>query len=88
MTQGHNTLQQQISKMSICLSVLQDSATVTSSIPSGHQSEGDIQQEELASFKLQFQQLCSDVNQLTADMKHMSITNTQVKHRHIYTQLN
>uniref|UniRef100_A0A4W6E8I6 Coiled-coil domain-containing protein 22 n=1 Tax=Lates calcarifer TaxID=8187 RepID=A0A4W6E8I6_LATCA len=40
--------------------------------------EGDIQQEELASFKLQFQQLCSDVNQLTADMKHMSITNTQV----------
>ncbi|GAA6232456.1 coiled-coil domain-containing protein 22 [Lates japonicus] len=56
----------------------QDSATVTSSIPSGHQSEGDIQQEELASFKLQFQQLCSDVNQLTADMKHMSITNTQV----------
>uniref|UniRef100_A0A7N9ATI2 Coiled-coil domain-containing protein 22 n=1 Tax=Mastacembelus armatus TaxID=205130 RepID=A0A7N9ATI2_9TELE len=35
-------------------------------------------QEELASLQQQFQQLCSDVDQLTADMKHMSVTNTQV----------
>ncbi|XP_040918346.1 coiled-coil domain-containing protein 22 isoform X2 [Toxotes jaculatrix] len=59
----------------------QESAAVTSSIPSGRQSEGDIQlrqQEELASLQQQLQQLCSDVDQLTADMKHMSVTNTQV----------
>lgn len=59
----------------------QEAAAVTSSIPTGHQSESDIQlrqQEELASFQQQFQQLCSDVDQLTADMKHMTVTNTQV----------
>ncbi|XP_040009373.1 coiled-coil domain-containing protein 22 isoform X2 [Xiphias gladius] len=59
----------------------QESAAITSSIPSGHQSEGDIQlrqQQELASLQQQFQQLCSDVDQLTADMKHMSVTNAQV----------
>ncbi|XP_061758404.1 coiled-coil domain-containing protein 22 isoform X2 [Nerophis ophidion] len=39
-----------------------------------HQS----QQEELASLQLQFQQLCSDVDQLTTDMKHMRVTNAQV----------
>ncbi|XP_026187933.1 coiled-coil domain-containing protein 22 [Mastacembelus armatus] len=58
-----------------------DSAAVTSSIPTGRQSDADIQlrhQEELASLQQQFQQLCSDVDQLTADMKHMSVTNTQV----------
>ncbi|XP_035500867.1 coiled-coil domain-containing protein 22-like isoform X2 [Scophthalmus maximus] len=60
---------------------LQESASVTSSIPSVHQSESDIQhrqQEELASLQQQFQQLCSNVDQLTADMKHMSVTNAQV----------
>uniref|UniRef100_A0A8D3D1U6 Coiled-coil domain-containing protein 22 n=1 Tax=Scophthalmus maximus TaxID=52904 RepID=A0A8D3D1U6_SCOMX len=59
----------------------QESASVTSSIPSVHQSESDIQhrqQEELASLQQQFQQLCSNVDQLTADMKHMSVTNAQV----------
>ncbi|KAF3696433.1 Coiled-coil domain-containing protein 22 [Channa argus] len=59
----------------------QESAAVTSSIPTGHQSEGDIQlrqQEELASFQQQLQQLCSDVDQLTANMKLLSVTNTQV----------
>lgn len=59
----------------------QESAAVTSPVPTGRHSEGDIQlrhQEELASLQLQFQGLCSDVDQLTADMKHMSVTNTQV----------
>ncbi|KAG7224304.1 hypothetical protein INR49_000547 [Caranx melampygus] len=59
----------------------QESAAVTNSIPSRLQSEGDIQQrqqEELTSLQQQLQQLCSDVSQLTADMKHMSVTNTQV----------
>lgn len=61
----------------------QAAAAVTSSpqIPSGHQSESDIQlrqQEEQLSLQQQFQQLCSDVEQLAADMKHMSVTNAQV----------
>ncbi|XP_035512207.1 coiled-coil domain-containing protein 22 [Morone saxatilis] len=69
-------------------SFTQEAAAVTSSIPTGHQSETDIQlhqQEELTSLQQQLQQLCSDVDQLAADMKHMSVTNTQVldelKHR-------
>uniref|UniRef100_A0A8D0AEA5 Coiled-coil domain-containing protein 22 n=1 Tax=Sander lucioperca TaxID=283035 RepID=A0A8D0AEA5_SANLU len=44
-------------------------------------SESDMQlrqQEEQASLQQQFQQLCSDVDQLAADMKHMSVTNAQV----------
>ncbi|KAM8754719.1 coiled-coil domain-containing protein 22 isoform 2-T2 [Acanthopagrus schlegelii] len=56
-------------------------AAVTSSTPSVHQSESDIQlrqQEELTSVQQQFQQLCSDVDQLAADMKHMCVTHTQV----------
>ncbi|XP_035864417.1 coiled-coil domain-containing protein 22 isoform X2 [Sander lucioperca] len=58
-------------------------ATAVSSPPilSGHQSESDMQlrqQEEQASLQQQFQQLCSDVDQLAADMKHMSVTNAQV----------
>lgn len=59
----------------------QEAAAVTSSIPAGHQSESDLQlrqQEELTSLQQQFQQLCSDVDQLAADMKHMSVTHTQV----------
>ncbi|XP_074499155.1 coiled-coil domain-containing protein 22 isoform X2 [Sebastes fasciatus] len=60
----------------------QAAAAVTSSpIPSGHQSESDIQlrqQEEQLSLQQQFQQLSSDVEQLAADMKHMSVTNAQV----------
>ncbi|KAI3357341.1 hypothetical protein L3Q82_015488 [Scortum barcoo] len=58
-----------------------EAAPVPTSVLSGHQSESDIQlrqQEELASFQQQFQQLCSEVEQLTAEMKHMSVTNTQV----------
>ncbi|XP_059188978.1 coiled-coil domain-containing protein 22 isoform X2 [Centropristis striata] len=50
-------------------------------LPSGPQSESDIQlrqQEEQLSLQQQFQQLCSDVDQLAADMKHMRVTNTQV----------
>uniref|UniRef100_A0A7N6C0Z7 Coiled-coil domain-containing protein 22 n=1 Tax=Anabas testudineus TaxID=64144 RepID=A0A7N6C0Z7_ANATE len=59
----------------------QESAALTPTIPTGRQSEGDNQlrqQEELASLQQQLQQLCSDVDQLTADMKHMTVTNTQV----------
>ncbi|XP_068589461.1 coiled-coil domain-containing protein 22 isoform X3 [Cebidichthys violaceus] len=60
----------------------QQAAAVTSpSIPAGPQSESDIQlrqQEEQLSLQQQFQQLCSDVEQLAADMKHMSVTNAQV----------
>ncbi|XP_051915626.1 coiled-coil domain-containing protein 22 [Hippocampus zosterae] len=36
------------------------------------------QQEELASLQQQFQQLCSDVDQLTTELKHLSVTNAQV----------
>ncbi|XP_031733400.1 coiled-coil domain-containing protein 22 isoform X3 [Anarrhichthys ocellatus] len=60
----------------------QQAAAVTSpSITAGPQSESDIQlrqQEEQLSLQQQFQQLCSDVEQLAADMKHMSVTNAQV----------
>ncbi|XP_077368007.1 coiled-coil domain-containing protein 22 [Festucalex cinctus] len=44
-------------------------------------SDGDAhgsQQEELASLQQQFQQLCSDVDRLTTELKHMSVTNAQV----------
>ncbi|KAM4563387.1 coiled-coil domain-containing protein 22 [Odontesthes bonariensis] len=56
-------------------------AAAPSPVLPGRQSEGDIQlrqQEELASLQQQFQQLCSDVDQLAADMKHTSVTNAQV----------
>ncbi|KAE8293737.1 Coiled-coil domain-containing protein 22 [Larimichthys crocea] len=56
-------------------------AAMTSSIPTGHQSENDIQlcqQEELTLLQQQFHQLCSDVNQLAADIKHLSVPYTQV----------
>ncbi|XP_029011198.1 coiled-coil domain-containing protein 22 [Betta splendens] len=59
----------------------QEVSAVTASVPTGRQSEGDIQlrqQEELASLQKQFEQLCSNVEQLTADMKHMTVTNTQM----------
>ncbi|XP_049920590.1 coiled-coil domain-containing protein 22 isoform X3 [Epinephelus moara] len=59
----------------------QQAAAGTSPVPSGRQSESDIQlrqQEEQLSLQQQFQQLCSNVDQITADMKHMSVTNAQV----------
>ncbi|XP_034552011.1 coiled-coil domain-containing protein 22 [Notolabrus celidotus] len=59
----------------------QEAAPVTAPLPVGPQSESEIQlrqQEELTSLQQQFQQLCSDVDQLAADLKHMSVTNTQV----------
>lgn len=55
--------------------------TFTQEVGTGHQLEGDVQfgqQEELASLQQQFQQLCSEVDQLAADMKHMGVTNAQV----------
>uniref|UniRef100_A0A669AYG2 Coiled-coil domain-containing protein 22 n=1 Tax=Oreochromis niloticus TaxID=8128 RepID=A0A669AYG2_ORENI len=45
---------------------------VAKTIPTNHQSEGDVQlgqQEELAYLQQQFQQLCSEVDHLAADMK-------------------
>ncbi|KAM6925500.1 coiled-coil domain-containing protein 22 [Xenentodon cancila] len=59
----------------------QETAAASSSILTVRQSEGDVQirqQEELASLQQQFQQLCSDVDQLAADMKLTSVTNAQV----------
>ncbi|KAM9855518.1 coiled-coil domain-containing protein 22 [Aulostomus maculatus] len=58
----------------------QEPAAVPASIPPVRQSEGDVQlrQEELASLQQQLQQLCIDVEQLTTEMKHMSVTNAQV----------
>lgn len=61
--------------------VLQELPPVAKTIPTNHQSEGDVQlgqQEELAYLQQQFQQLCSEVDHLAADMKHMSVTNAQV----------
>ncbi|XP_074538406.1 coiled-coil domain-containing protein 22 isoform X2 [Halichoeres trimaculatus] len=62
-------------------SFTQEAVPVTSPLPTGPQSETEIQlrqQEELTSLQHQFQQLCSDVDQLAADLKHTSVTNTQV----------
>uniref|UniRef100_A0A3Q1EZA2 Coiled-coil domain-containing protein 22 n=1 Tax=Acanthochromis polyacanthus TaxID=80966 RepID=A0A3Q1EZA2_9TELE len=59
----------------------QEAAAVTHSITAGQQLEGDTQlhqQQELAALQEQFQQLCSDVDHLSADMKLMSVTNAQV----------
>lgn len=59
----------------------QELPPVAKTIPTNHQSEGDVQlgqQEELAYLQQQFQQLCSEVDHLAADMKHMSVTNAQV----------
>ncbi|XP_017294285.1 coiled-coil domain-containing protein 22 [Kryptolebias marmoratus] len=56
-------------------------AAALSPVLAGRHSEGDVQlrqEEELASLQQQFQQLCSDVDQLTADMKHLNVTNAQV----------
>lgn len=59
----------------------QEAVPVTSSIVAGNRSESDTQlhqQEELTLLQQQFQQLCSHFNQLTADMKHKTVSNTQV----------
>uniref|UniRef100_A0A3Q3JT64 Coiled-coil domain-containing protein 22 n=1 Tax=Monopterus albus TaxID=43700 RepID=A0A3Q3JT64_MONAL len=58
------------------------SAAVTSPVPTGRHSEGDIQlrhQEELASLQLQFQGLCSDVDQLTVldELKQRVLGNSE-----------
>uniref|UniRef100_A0A667X5Z0 Coiled-coil domain-containing protein 22 n=1 Tax=Myripristis murdjan TaxID=586833 RepID=A0A667X5Z0_9TELE len=56
-------------------------AAAASPMPSGRQSEGDVQvrqQEELATLQQQLQQLCLDVDQLTTDMKQMNVTTAQV----------
>lgn len=61
--------------------VLQETAAAASPMPSGRQSEGDVQvrqQEELATLQQQLQQLCLDVDQLTTDMKQMNVTTAQV----------
>uniref|UniRef100_A0A667X5Y0 Coiled-coil domain-containing protein 22 n=1 Tax=Myripristis murdjan TaxID=586833 RepID=A0A667X5Y0_9TELE len=59
----------------------QETAAAASPMPSGRQSEGDVQvrqQEELATLQQQLQQLCLDVDQLTTDMKQMNVTTAQV----------
>ncbi|XP_077943752.1 coiled-coil domain-containing protein 22 [Gasterosteus aculeatus] len=60
----------------------QPAAAVTGpSVPAGHQSESDVQlrqQEEQLSLQQQFQHLCSEFEELAADMKHMRVTNAQV----------
>ncbi|XP_028266000.1 coiled-coil domain-containing protein 22 [Parambassis ranga] len=59
----------------------QETAAAPSAIPIGRQSEGDVQlqqQEELASLQQQIQQLCTNIDQIAADMKHMTVTNAQV----------
>lgn len=59
----------------------QEAAATPSPVHTGRQSEGDAQlrqHEELASLQQQFQQLCSDVDQIVADMKHICVTNAQV----------
>lgn len=59
----------------------QAAAVTSPPIISGHHSESDMQlrqQEEQLSLQQQFQQLCNDVDQLAADMKHMRVTNAQV----------
>ncbi|KAM8830609.1 coiled-coil domain-containing protein 22 isoform 2-T2 [Synchiropus picturatus] len=59
-------------------------------IPTGRQSETEIQlrqQEELSLLQQQFQKLCSDLDQLTADMKHMNVTHSQVLDELTQTQL-
>lgn len=74
-----------IAAFSVCCMWLcwcvQDVTEITSTISTGHQSESDIQihqQEVLATLQQQVQQLCSDVDQLTVDMKHMTVNYTQV----------
>ncbi|XP_008316722.1 coiled-coil domain-containing protein 22 [Cynoglossus semilaevis] len=59
----------------------QEPAAVTSPVPTGRQSDGDVQQRqqaEIESLQQQLQQLCTEIEQLTTDMKHMSVTHTQV----------
>lgn len=59
----------------------QETAAAPSAIPIGRQSEGDVQlqqQEELASLQQQIKQLCTNIDQIAADMKHMTVTNAQV----------
>ncbi|MEQ2182142.1 hypothetical protein GOODEAATRI_019174 [Goodea atripinnis] len=61
----------------------QEVAALTSPVHTGRQLKDDTQprqQEELAFLQQQFQQLCSDVEQIAADMKHISVTNAQVFH--------
>ncbi|XP_015255611.1 PREDICTED: coiled-coil domain-containing protein 22 isoform X2 [Cyprinodon variegatus] len=59
----------------------EEATAVKSQVHSGRHSEGDTQlhqQEELALLQQQFQQLCSDIDQIAADMRHRSVTSTQV----------
>uniref|UniRef100_A0A3B3E1S8 Coiled-coil domain-containing protein 22 n=1 Tax=Oryzias melastigma TaxID=30732 RepID=A0A3B3E1S8_ORYME len=56
-------------------------AAAAGPILSARELGGDVQlrqQEELSALQLQFQQLCSDVERLAADMKHAAVTHAQV----------
>ncbi|KAF6730207.1 Coiled-coil domain-containing protein 22 [Oryzias melastigma] len=55
-------------------------AAAAGPILSARELGGDVQlrqQEELSALQLQFQQLCSDVERLAADMKHAAVTHAQ-----------
>ncbi|XP_053706208.1 coiled-coil domain-containing protein 22 isoform X1 [Synchiropus splendidus] len=75
----------------LCLCVQETAAVPTPiPIPTGRQSETEIQlrqQEELSLLQQQFQKLCSELDQLTADMKHMNVTHSQVLDELTQTQL-
>uniref|UniRef100_A0A3P9JG02 Coiled-coil domain-containing protein 22 n=1 Tax=Oryzias latipes TaxID=8090 RepID=A0A3P9JG02_ORYLA len=56
-------------------------AAAVTPILSARESGGDVQlrqQEELSALQAQFQQLCSDVDHLAADMRHTAVTHAQV----------
>lgn len=59
----------------------QEVEAMSTPLPTGRQLEGDIQlrqQEELSALQKQFQQLCNDINDITAEIKHRTVTNAQV----------
>nr|XP_057906571.1 coiled-coil domain-containing protein 22 isoform X1 [Doryrhamphus excisus] len=56
----------------------QEVETVVSAVRQVDVDNHQSQQEELASLQQQLQQLCIDVDQLTTELKHMSVTNAQV----------
>uniref|UniRef100_A0A672ZT84 Coiled-coil domain-containing protein 22 n=1 Tax=Sphaeramia orbicularis TaxID=375764 RepID=A0A672ZT84_9TELE len=66
----------------------QEVETISTPLPTGRQLEGDIQlrqQEELSSLQKQFQQLCNDINDITAEIKHRTVTNVldELKQRQV-----
>uniref|UniRef100_A0A3Q4GK41 Coiled-coil domain-containing protein 22 n=1 Tax=Neolamprologus brichardi TaxID=32507 RepID=A0A3Q4GK41_NEOBR len=68
--------------LSVCVCVQQELPPVAKTIPTNHQSEGDVQlgqQEELAYLQQQFQQLCSEVDHLAVldELKQRELRNSE-----------